>query len=73
MAIDTRDKRASAIEVGLPWRGLLPVPDGGLNQGDRQQVAFMYRGVLAQSAAPSTGVLPYNRPFILTTGRFSIN
>ena len=48
MALDTRDKRASAIHVGMPWRGLLPLPDGAaLDQGDRQQVAFMYRGILA--------------------------
>jgi hypothetical protein len=45
MALDTRDKRASAINVGLPWR-ILPNPDGlALDQGDRQQVAYIYRGI----------------------------
>lgn len=29
---------------------LLPLADGSLNQGDRQHVPFMYRGILA--AAP---------------------
>ena len=50
MPIDSRDKRASAISVTLPWRGMLPVPDGTLVQGDRQQVALMYRGILASAA-----------------------
>lgn len=47
MAIDTRDKRSSSISVSLPWRGLLPVPDGALNQADRQHVGLHYSGVLA--------------------------
>ena len=42
--MDTRDKRASAISVGLPWRGLWPAPDGAaLNRGDRQQALAFYR------------------------------
>lgn len=53
MALDTRDKRASAINVASPWRGLLPVPDGSLNQADRQHVAFLYRGIAAGGAAPA--------------------
>ena len=49
MAIDTRDKRASAVREGL-----LPFPDGAaLNQGDRQEVLWQYRGILA--ARPITG------------------
>ena len=51
--MDTQDKRASAVHVTLPWRGLLPLPDGALNQGDRQQVAFMYRGIAADGGAPA--------------------
>lgn len=47
MAIDTRDKRSSAIGVGLPWR-VYPNPDSSLDQGDRQQTAFLYRGILAE-------------------------
>lgn len=49
MAIDTRDKRASAINISLPWRGLWPLPDGSLNTGDRQQSNNMYRGITADS------------------------
>ena len=47
MAVDTRNKRASAISIGLPWRGLLPEPDGTIDQADRQQVALVYVGILA--------------------------
>ena len=48
MALDTQDKRAAAIHVGLPWRGLLPQPDAGaLKEGDRQQVAYYARVAIA--------------------------
>jgi hypothetical protein len=48
MALDTRDKRASAIHVGQPWRGMLPLADAAAeDQGDRQQLAGYYRGILA--------------------------
>lgn len=50
MAIDTANKRASAIHVSMPWRGMLPLPDGSLNQADRQQTDLMYRGILASGA-----------------------
>lgn len=43
--IDTRDKRASALHLPLP------TPDGlTLNQGDRQQAAWHYRGISAEVA-----------------------
>lgn len=47
MSLDTREARASACFVGLPWRGQLPAPDGGLDAGDRQQAGGYYRGILA--------------------------
>lgn len=57
MAIDTRDKRASAIHGGSPWRGLLPLPDGALTQGDRVQVALHYRGITpVDSSTPPIGL-----------------
>ena len=56
MPIDTRERRASAVTVGLPWRGTFPAGDGTIDQGDRQQAATFYRGVLAGAgvAAPFT-------------------
>jgi len=64
MPVDTRDKRSSALLVSLPWRGLLPLPDGALNQGDRQHVGLMYRGIpAAAAAAPAAGTFkPMWRP-----------
>lgn len=52
MAIDTRDKRASALGIVLSVALTLPAADGALDQGDRQQVAFNYRGILAAAAVP---------------------
>jgi hypothetical protein len=51
MPIDTRHKRSSAIHVGLPWRGMLPVPDGAIGQADRQHAATFYAGILAGETA----------------------
>ena len=69
MAIDTRDKRSSAIHVSLPWRGLLPLPDGSLNQGDRQHTAYMYRGILASSGTPAPVGTPKFEGFRRNVGR----
>ena len=58
MAVDTRNKRSSAINVASPWRGMLPAPDGAIDQADRQHVGFNYAGILATSgAAARTGRL----------------
>ncbi len=57
MAVDTKNKRYSAIHVGCPWRSSLPIPDGTVDQGDRQHVAGFYRGVLAAAAADADGHL----------------
>lgn len=56
MAVDTRDKRGSVINYLI--RSLLPNPDGSLNQGDRQQVGLVYRGINASGAAPSNSLIP---------------
>jgi hypothetical protein len=43
--IDTANKRASILGLGLAFRLVLPIPDAALDQGDRQQVAYCYRGI----------------------------
>ena len=50
--IDSPAKRCSAIATRrLPWfRRFAPLADGTMDQGDRQQLAFVYRGVLAEEA-----------------------
>lgn len=67
MALDTQDNRASALLVTLPWRGLLPQPDGALDQGDRQQVDTMYRGILAEE--PVVTEAPRRRLLTMRVGR----
>lgn len=48
--MDTALKRASALNVSSPWRGILPMPDGSVDQVDRQVVPFMYAGITAAGA-----------------------
>lgn len=50
--MDTALKRGSAINIASPWRGILPAPDGSVDQADRQVVPFMYAGISASGAAP---------------------
>lgn len=52
MAVDTALKRASAINVSSPWRGILPLPDGSVDAEDRQVVPFHYSGILADDSGP---------------------
>ncbi len=52
MALDTRNKRSSAIDIGSPWRAEMPTPDGTINAADRQHAAFQYAGILADNPAP---------------------
>lgn len=49
MALDTALKRASALNIASSWRGILPLPDGTVNQADRQVVPFFYSGISAAS------------------------
>lgn len=62
MALDTADKRASAVYVGSPWRNNLPFP-GVMDQPDRQHLAFMYRGVSATGGGPGGPPGSTYRPF----------
>lgn len=50
MAIDTAQKRSSAIGLGQPYIVILPTPDGSVSQADRQDAAFSYSGILAGAA-----------------------
>jgi hypothetical protein len=53
MAFDTLADRFSALAV-YPWMPKMPWPDGVIDQGDRQQVAGIYRAIAA--SAPTFGV-----------------
>lgn len=41
--MDSRNRRASAIYTGLPWRGMYPLADGDVDREDRFQAAGLYR------------------------------
>lgn len=55
--LDTRSKRASALQLLKPWAMALIKPDNALDQGDRQHNIFTYAGILAQTVA--SAVQPY--------------
>lgn len=55
MAVDTRDKRASALGIVAPLVPTFPLADGNIaNQADRQNAAFSYTGILASSPVAQT-------------------
>jgi hypothetical protein len=47
MALDSRNKRGSALGIGLAALVVLPAPDGAIAQADRQQAAYSYAGIAA--------------------------
>ena len=49
--LDTRSKRASSVAL-FGFVMAPPLPDGTLDQGDRQHVAFSYSGILAEGGTP---------------------
>ena len=57
LAVDTKLKRMSAINVGCPWRALLPDPDGTVGQPDRQVVPFLYSGITADPPDPTVPIV----------------
>lgn len=55
MAIDTREKRQCAAQVGCPMPPSI-LPAGVIDKPARQQASYTYRGIAA--APPSTGTPP---------------
>lgn len=53
--IDSRDKRASAIG-DFSFLEVLPLADGAIDQGDRQQTAWTYRGIAAETPLTVPGI-----------------
>lgn len=46
MALDSRSKRASSVGFLKPYSLDLVLPDGALDQGDRQHTVWDYSGIL---------------------------
>ena len=55
MAIDTAAKRASSTLFVVPSFAIGVIPDGTIDQGDRQAVVWMYSGILAEAAVVVEG------------------
>lgn len=71
MAIDTANKRASAI--GLPTFRLAPIPDGTIDAADRLQIAGLYRGIAAAVGIVWTAAgMPY-RLLLFTAANWTEN
>lgn len=51
--LDTRSKRASSVQIFLPFVLSPVLPDGTINQGDRQHTAMSYSGIAASGGSPS--------------------
>ncbi len=56
MAIDTRERRASLIGLGLPGLAVAPLPDGAVSEADRAQLGWLYAG-LDYTAVPAVGLV----------------
>lgn len=57
IAIDSRDKRASALNYEEIWNLPSYTPDGVQNQADRQDSLHAYRGILASAPVVGGGVI----------------
>ena len=68
MAIDTAQKRMSAMDSDLPWRGVgVDATEAGFGVGNRQAAADLYSGI--SSGEPVIIVeAVYSFPFISNTG-----
>lgn len=49
MAIDTALKRRSMMNVSMPWRGVIPAPDGAFEATDRYVLLFFYGGLVSST------------------------
>ena len=46
MAFDSAAKRWSFMHITMPFYISTPIPDGAVDQGDRQEFIHVYRGIL---------------------------
>lgn len=71
MAIDTASKRLSCLDYEEPWAEAMPIPDGTIDQGDRQHAIWSYSGILATgSVVPVTPLgkiytMPRRKTYVL--------
>lgn len=63
MALDTQQKRMSAVGVALPVPSLLPIPDGDIDEIDRQ-ICVWFASVIA-AGGYTTLAAPAHRTFVV--------
>lgn len=51
MAVDTRSKRGSVLNMGTPFDAALPPPDTSVAVADRADLLFLYSGLITEGAA----------------------
>lgn len=85
MALDNRNRRVSIINVGLPFRGMLPLPDGTLAAEERYLLAGYYAGLISSppvqldqlpniAAGSNTGTYQYDlAPYFSGETSYSIS
>jgi hypothetical protein len=57
MAVDTVQRRLSIVNLGSPFRGILPLPDGAIEAEDRYTSVGLYGGNIG-TAPQSAGQIP---------------
>jgi hypothetical protein len=60
MAVDTKNKRASALGATLVFLTFVPAPDGTITGVDKQHIAGFYSGIPVGSEAPPAAILGYD-------------
>lgn len=70
MAIDTMQKRMSAMCPMCPWRGpLVDATEASFTQGNRQAANLAYSGVLAQAPAAFRPAWASGSNIVITSGQ----
>jgi len=70
MALDTAQKRMSAMDPDLPWRGVgIDAAESGFSAGNRQAAADLYSGI-SSGGAPAAAAPPRARRFLANVGTF---
>lgn len=71
--LDTRSKRASSVQILLPFVLAPVLPDGAIAQADRQHTTHSYSGILAAPVGGSSLVVldkaQFRRIFSFIFGR----
>ena len=62
MAVDSKEKRLSIINLGLPWWTTLPEADGAIDADDRLHLLNLYSGISATIHTAEPFGLEYTIP-----------